>query len=110
MCRTCTIQLVRIAYGRAFWFRTVREPLKAGMVVLGWLHGLDLEEYHVPSEGCRGCLRFIKLGLREKSGLFRWLNARVNPRFDRLLESIVTASEVAEAKRTAAQAFQRPSV
>ncbi len=108
VCGTCTIQLVRIAYRRAPWFRLVREPLKAGMVVMGWLYRVDPGAYSAPPESCLGCVRFIKLGLRERSGLFRWLNARINPRFDRILESIVTAAEVAEAKRHAAKAFQGP--
>lgn len=109
VCNTCTIQLVRIAYGRAPWFRLVREPLRAGMVVLGLLYRVEPGQYCVPTESCRGCVRFIKLGLRERSGLFRWLNAHVNPCFDCLLESIVTAAEVEEAKRYAAKAVPRPS-
>lgn len=107
VCTTCTIRLVRIAYQRAPWVRLVREPLKAGMVVLGWLYRVDPGGYSVPTESCLGCVRFTKLGLRERSGLFRWLNARINPIFDRVLESIVTAAEVEEAKRYAAKACPR---
>ena len=107
VCNTCTIQLVRIAYGRAPRFRLVREPLKAGMVAMGWLYRVDPREYNVPTESCHGCVRFTKLGLREKSGLFRWMNARINPIFDRILESIVTAAELEEAKRYAAKACPR---
>lgn len=107
-CNTCTIQLVRIAYGRSPWFRLVREPLKASMVVMGWLYRVDPGEYSVPTESCLGCVRFIKLGLRERSGLFRWLNARINPIFNRLLESILTAAELEEAKRHATKALPRP--
>ena len=108
VCNTCTIQLVRIAYRRAPWFRLVRGPLKFGMVVMGLLCRVDARAYAVPTESCAGCLRFTKTGLRERSSLFRWLNARINPRFDRILESIVTPEEVAEAKRHAVQSTHRP--
>ncbi|MBI2303148.1 MAG: nitroreductase [Chloroflexi bacterium] len=101
-CNTCTIQLVRIAYLRAPWFRVLRGPLKWGMMALGWLYRVDPRAYAVPIEGCVGCLRFTKTELRERSAMFRWLNARINPLFDRILESIVTPDEVAEAKRYAA--------
>ncbi|MBI4282022.1 MAG: nitroreductase [Chloroflexi bacterium] len=108
-CGTCTIQLVRIAYRRAPWFRVVREPLKWGMIIMGWLYRVDPRAYTVPTQGCIGCLRFTKTGLRERSALFRWLNARVNPVFDRILEgSIVTKEELAEAKRYAAKACPGP--
>lgn len=49
-------------------------------------------------------MRFYKVALKEKSALFRWLNDRVNPRFDALLERMVTAEEVREAKAYAREA------
>ncbi|MBI2856914.1 MAG: nitroreductase [Chloroflexi bacterium] len=108
ICNTCTIQLVATAYRRAPWFRLVREPLKWGMLAMGRLYRVDPRAYSVPTPGCAGCLRFTKTGLRERSGLFRWLNARLNPLFDRVLESIVTQQEVAEAKRYAVRSTHRP--
>jgi hypothetical protein len=48
-------------------------------------------------------MRFRKTVLKERSALFRWLNARVNPVFDRLLETIVTQEEVHAAKQYAAE-------
>lgn len=107
-CNTCTVQLVRIAYQRAPWFRLVREPLKWGMISMGWLCRVDPRVYLVPTEGCIGCLRFVKTELKERSPLFRWLNTRINPVFDRIMESIVTREEVAEAKRYAADATHQP--
>lgn len=107
-CGTCTIQLVRIAYRRAPWFRVVREPLRWGMLSMGWLYRVDRRAYAVPTESCVGCLRFTKTGLRERSALFRWLNDRINPVFDRILEgSIVTPDELAEAKRYAADSTRQ---
>lgn len=98
VCNTCTIRLVRIAYARAPWFRLVREPLRWGMRGLAWLHRVDPAEYEVRKQSCYGCMRFYKVALKEKSALFRRLNGRVNPAFDALLERIVTAEEVREAK------------
>lgn len=109
VCNTCTIQLVAIAYSRAPWFRLVREPLKWGMLAMGWLYRVDARAWPVHTPGCAGCVRFTKTGLRERSGLFRQLNARINPLFDRVLESIVTAQEVEEARRYAARSTRRSS-
>ncbi len=104
ICTTCTIILVKTAYDRAPWFRIVREPLRFGMVIMGKLHGVNSDDYLVKSDGCRGCVRFIKTGLKEKSSLFRILNGIINPVFDHILETIVTREEVLEAKRYAREA------
>jgi len=104
MCTTCTIILVKTAYGRAPWFKIVREPLRCGMVIMGQLYGINPDNYLVKSAGCRDCVRFIKTGLKEKSSLFRMLNRFINPVFDHILETIVTRGEVLEAKRYAREA------
>lgn len=108
VCNTCTIKLVYTAYSRAPWFRLVREPLRYGMVVMGWWHRIDPGQYRAYTGSCRGCIRFTKTGLKERSALFRWLNGRINPLFDRILGSIVTEEEVAAAKRYAREATQCP--
>lgn len=104
VCNTCTVRLVDLAYRRAWWFRWVREPLKLGMKALAAWHGIDARDDTVRTQACRGCLRFLKTALKEQSGAFRWLNGRVNPVFDRLLETVVTPEEVQEAKRFAQEA------
>lgn len=103
-CNTCTISLVAVAYRRAFWFRFVREPLKLGMLALAWFHRIDARDYPVRTESCYGCLRFVKTALKEKSPAFRLLNGRVNPIFDRIMESIVSLEEVRDAKTFAREA------
>ena len=103
-CGTCTIRLVDLAYRRAPWFRLVREPLRAGMIALSRWHGIDPAAYAVRSEACRGCLRFHKAALKERSRLFRLLNRLVNPVFDALLERIVGSGSVVEAKAHARKA------
>ena len=107
LCGNCTLFLVRAAYRRAPLFRLVREPLKAGMIMMSWLHRVDPKAIDVPTESCKGCIRFLKRGLMERSALFRWLHAWTNLRFDRILESIVTTDETAYASLYAAEATQQ---
>ena len=104
MCTTCTIILVKTAYDRAPWFRIVREPLRCGMVIMGYLYDVNPDDYLVKSDGCRNCVRFIKTGLKEKSALFRFLNGIINPVFDSIMETIVSEEEVLEAKKHAKEA------
>lgn len=98
LCNTCTIQLVRLAYRNAPWFRLVREPLRVGMRALAAWHRVDPNDYEVRTRSCRGCIRFYKVALKERSATFRWLNERVNPLFDLLLERIVPPTVVLEAQ------------
>ena len=106
VCNTCTLQLVRLAYGRRWTFRVVREPLRIGMLLLGWYHQVHPKDYKVRTESCYGCMRFRKTALKEKSATFRWLNDRMNPRFDRVIESIVTKEELQAAKEYARDSTQ----
>ncbi|MFH0881238.1 MAG: nitroreductase [Lentisphaerota bacterium] len=104
LCNTCTLKLVSIAYRRAPWFRLFREPLKLGMRFLSWIYRVNPAEYEVRTPNCFGCIRFYKVALKEKSGLFRWMNDRFNPLFDALLERIVTEEEIKQAKTYALSA------
>jgi hypothetical protein len=103
ICNTCTIMLVKKTYEKIWWFRFVREPLKWCMVLMGILYHIDTERYPVRTEQCRGCLRFMKTALKDRSALFRLLNGLVNPVFDRIMEQIVTADDTGEAKRHASK-------
>lgn len=98
VCNTCTLKLVNLAYRRVPWFRVLREPLKLGMRFLSWVHRVNPADYAVRTPACYGCIRFYKMSLKEKSALFRWLNDRVNPIFDAMLERIVTEEEIKQAK------------
>ena len=98
ICNTCTLKLVTIAYRRKPVFRLFREPLKISMRIFSWLYHIDPEQYEVRTPACRGCIRFYKLALKERSGLFRWLNKLINPLFDRMIESIVTEDELSTVK------------
>jgi hypothetical protein len=105
VCNICTVRLVEMAYRRAPWFRLVREPLKAGMRLMAFAHRIDPNAYEVRSLECYGCMRFYKVALKEKSGLFRRLNGLVNPHFDALIEHILTEEEV-----QLAQAYARAAM
>lgn len=98
VCNTCTLKLVTIAYRHAPWFRLFREPLKLGMRFLSWTYRVNPSEYDVRTPACYGCIRFYKVALKEKSGLFRQMNDLFNPLFDALLERIVTEEEINQAK------------
>ena len=98
VCNTCTLKLVSIAYRRAPWFRLFREPLRLGMRFLSWVHSVNPSEYEVRTPDCFGCIRFYKVALKEKSGLFRRMNDLTNPLYDALLERIVTEEEMRQAK------------
>ena len=98
VCNTCTLKLVSIAYRRAPWFRLFREPLKLGMRFLSWIHRVNPSEYEVRTPDCFGCIRFYKVALKEKSGMFRRMNDLFNPLYDALLERIVTEDEIRQAK------------
>jgi len=98
VCNTCTLKLVVIAYRRRPVFRLFREPIKIAMRTLSWIYHINPDEYEVRTTACRGCIRFYKLALKEKSGIFRWFNNKINPLFDRMLESIVTEEEIKRAK------------
>ena len=105
ICNTCTVRLVETAYRRAPWFRVVREPLNWSMKAMAFLCRIDPRQYDVKTDSCRGCMRFYKLALKEESGVFRMLNAVVNPVFDRLIAKIVTPEEIRDAKDVAKKAM-----
>jgi hypothetical protein len=97
--------LVRIVYQRNRWFPLLREPLLAGMRVLARLHGIDAYKHEVHNPECRGCIRFMKAELEEKSLTFRFLNNRIGRRFSALRDAQLTEAELVEAKRYAREAM-----
>ena len=76
----------------------MREPLVMGMRILGRAYRVDPEEYEVRSEECRNCIRFLKTGLKDKSGLLRRLNGLIDPVFNRIRDSIVSDQELQESR------------
>ena len=98
ICNTCTIKLVNLCCDRKWWFYYFRLPLITGMRIMAAWHRIDPRDYKVRSEGCYGCIRFMKTALKEKSSTFRFLNDRINPVFDKVVGKIVTKEEIREAK------------
>ncbi|MHB9027753.1 MAG: nitroreductase [Candidatus Latescibacterota bacterium] len=103
VCSTCTIHLVELCYQKTWWFRWFREPLVLGMRTLYRCYRIDPYEYEVRTERCRGCVRFLKTALKEKSTLFRVLNIAINPLFNRVRDSIVTEADIGEARKIAGE-------
>jgi hypothetical protein len=104
-CNTCTIMLVELCFQRAWWFKAFRTPMVWGMRLMCRFHGIDPRKYAVSNQKCYGCVRFMKVALKEKSPTFRALNGLINPIFNKLRNRIVTEKEIAEAKRFAQDAF-----
>jgi len=97
-CSSCTLYLVRLCYGRAFWFPLFREPLVLGMKLLGRLHGIAYAAVEGPNKDCKGCLRHLKNRLKECSPVFVFLNGLANPVFNRLRDPLLDKEEKRIAK------------
>ena len=103
-CGTCTIEMVRIAYGRNYWFRLIRGPLALSMRAMGRLYGIEPYYRSGHDRKCGGCIRFTKIQLKERSALFNFMNRMINPVFDRLLGGLIAPEELSAAKETALRA------
>ena len=101
VCKNCALLLIRRCYGKHWWFRAVREPLVCGMRVLAWWNGIDARSHGVRNPECRGCVRFMKAELEEKSPSFNLLNKYMGPRFKSVRDSMLTKKDFDEAKRRA---------
>jgi hypothetical protein len=105
VCKNCVLLLVRIVYQRHWWFPLLREPLLFGMRWLSFWHRIDPESHPVYNSECKGCVRFMKGELEEKSPVFRLLNNSIGKKFTLLRDASLTEAELAEAKRYAREAM-----
>jgi len=103
-CKLCTINLEKLCYQRAWWFRIFRSVLAAPVHVWSWWHPVDPKLYLPRSRACHGCLRFRKNVLKEESRLFHWLDSYMNPFFNYVRDSLLTEAERDEARRAAQEA------
>ena len=101
--------LARLVCRRCWWFQLVREPLLSGMRVLARHHGIDAGSHGVRNPECRGCIRFMKAELEEKSVTFRLLNGMIGNSFTVLRDARITQAERDEAKRFARDAMGQSS-
>lgn len=104
ICKNCAARLAAWCYERHWWFRLIREPLVLGMRIMAWWHGIDGRGQVVHKPECRGCIRYMKTELEERSPAFRFLNAYIGKGVSRLRDSMLTEQELAEAKRYAREA------
>ena len=102
-CGMCTFKCVSIAYGRAPWFRLIREPMIMGMRYFAAVHRVrqEVAEFPFPTSSCQRCIRFYKTVLFRHSKSFRWLHGRMNPIFNHYMDRIVTAEERKKANQYA---------
>ena len=105
VCKACVLFLIQRCYVRHWWFRLLREPLITCMRILAWWNGIDAWTHAVHRPECRGCVRFMKAELEDKSGTFRFFNKLIGPRFRTLRDSMLQTEELQEAKRIAAEAM-----
>jgi hypothetical protein len=105
VCKNCALMLARLVYQRCWWFPLVREPLLLGMRILALGNGIDTRSQEVHNPECRGCIRFMKAGLEEKSPTFRILNDLIGRRFSALRDARLTRVELDEAKRYARESM-----
>lgn len=103
-CKVCVIRLEHICYRRAWWFRPFREVLATGIRVFALVYRVRPEAYAARSPMCYGCLRFRKNVVKRHSPLFNWFDGFLNPLFNRVRDSLLTAEELAWARALAAKA------
>ena len=103
-CTICTIHLEQLCYGRAWWFRVFREILATGIRCFAYIYGIRADQQTMRSDMCKKCLRFRKNLLKERSGIFNWLDGFLNPIFNRVRDSLLTEEEKEFARRLALRA------
>src|SRR5208282_1525596 len=107
VCKNCALLLIRRCYGRHWWFRVIREPLVWGMRILAWRNGIYARSHGVRNPECRGCVRFMKAELEEKSDIFIVLNKHIGPRFKLLRDSTLSREDFDEAKHRARERMEQ---
>jgi hypothetical protein len=100
-CKICTIHLEQLCYARAWWFRVFREILATGIRCFAFFYGIRADQYTMRSSMCKKCLRFRKNILKEKSGVFNWMDGYLNPMFNRVRDSLLSEQEKENARRLA---------
>ncbi len=105
ICKNCALMLAQIVYQRHRWFPLVREPLILGMRMLAHFHRIDARRHVVRNPECKGCIRFMKAELEEKSATFRFLNNLLGEHFSNLRNARLTQAEQEAAKRFAREAM-----
>lgn len=106
ICNNCALLLIRVCYGKHWWFRLLREPLIFGMRILAWCNGIDARRHAVGNPECHGCVRFMKAELEEKSPTFIFLNNYIGPRFRLVRDTMLVQEDFNNAKRHAREMME----
>lgn len=103
-CRICTIRLEQLCYQRAWWFRPFREMLATGIRLFALVYRVPADAYAARSPLCHRCIRFHKNAIKQRSRLFNWADGYLNPMFNRVRDSLLTAEELDRARAFAQRA------
>lgn len=109
-CKVCVIRLEQLCYQRAWWFRPFREVLATGIRLFALVYRVPRDANVARSPMCHGCLRFRKNAVKQHSPLFNHFDAYLNPLFNRVRDSLLTAEELAWARSLAQRAADRDFV
>ncbi len=107
VCKGCALMLAMKCYEQHWWFHIMRDPLVWGMRFLGWINHIDAYKHPVKKSECKGCIRFLKAELEQKSSTFNFLNKFIGPRFANLRNGMLSEEDLKEAKKIAAESFNR---
>ncbi len=105
VCKGCALMLAMKCYEQHWWFHIVRDPLVWGMRFLGWVNHIDAYKHPVKKSECKGCIRFLKAELEQKSPTFNFLNKFIGPRFANLRNGMLTKEDITKAKLIATEAM-----
>jgi len=105
-CKGCALMLAMRCYEKHWWFHIVRDPLVWGMKFLAWVHGIRADRYLVTKRVCKGCLRFTKAELEQKSPTFNFLNRFIGPWFKDVRGGIISEEDKKEARKLAEEAME----
>ena len=106
-CKICTIRLETLCYQRAWWFRVFREILAGG------IRHFRYRLSHSPEGLSRALADVFQMHsvpqerLKERSALFNWLDSYLNPMFNHVRNSLLTAEELENARALARRAADR---
>ncbi len=106
VCKGCALMLAIKCYEKHWWFHIVRDPLVGGMRFLGWVNGIDAYKHPVKKSECKGCIRFLKAELEQKSKTFNYLNQYIGPRFSNIRNNMLSEEELKAAKDFATEAMK----
>lgn len=102
-CRLCTRHIVGVCRGKSLPFTLTEALLAACVRTAALLLGIRMDEAVAHTPRCRGCMRFTRNALRQKSPVFARLDRLVNSFFTMYCERLCPEKELTMAKSMAAE-------